>query len=122
MLIDATLVRTILVRASMCLLGRANWWAPAMLQHNVPMGTSQWPFSFRTSCEVFAGQACSSGFLGSLGLFAGRDVVEVADAVDAGGSGNAAEGRSRAGAASLRLSWNGCGWLWRMRKSCTGAG
>nr|WP_275410176.1 MMPL family transporter [Streptomyces sp. SID14478] len=31
-LIDATLVRTILVPASMCLIGRANWWAPASLR------------------------------------------------------------------------------------------
>ncbi|MFI0242344.1 MMPL family transporter [Streptomyces sp. NPDC016845] len=30
-LIDATLVRTLLVPASMCLMGRANWWAPARM-------------------------------------------------------------------------------------------
>ncbi|CAL9329692.1 Trehalose monomycolate exporter MmpL3 [Streptomyces sp. enrichment culture] len=33
-LIDATLVRTILVPASMCLLGKANWWAPAILRRS----------------------------------------------------------------------------------------
>ncbi|MEV6576395.1 MMPL family transporter [Streptomyces sp. NPDC051577] len=31
-IIDATLVRTILVPASMCLVGRANWWAPSLLR------------------------------------------------------------------------------------------
>ncbi|WP_179200173.1 MMPL family transporter, partial [Streptomyces sp. NRRL B-24572] len=31
-LIDATLVRAVLVPASMCLAGKANWWAPAPLQ------------------------------------------------------------------------------------------
>jgi putative drug exporter of the RND superfamily len=31
-LLDATLVRTVLVPAYMSLLGRANWWAPAALQ------------------------------------------------------------------------------------------
>ena len=30
--VDATLVRCILVRATMTLLGRANWWAPAPLR------------------------------------------------------------------------------------------
>ena len=32
-LVDATLVRCILVPATMTLLGRANWWAPKSLQH-----------------------------------------------------------------------------------------
>ncbi|MGW0917196.1 MMPL family transporter, partial [Streptomyces sp. NPDC002784] len=32
-LVDATLVRALLVPAAMCLLGRANWWAPAPLTH-----------------------------------------------------------------------------------------
>ncbi len=31
-LVDATLVRAVLVPASMCLAGKANWWAPAPLQ------------------------------------------------------------------------------------------
>ncbi len=31
-LVDATMVRTILVPATMRLLGRANWWAPAPMR------------------------------------------------------------------------------------------
>ncbi|MFF1922110.1 MMPL family transporter [Streptomyces sp. NPDC058221] len=31
-LVDATVVRAVLVPASMCLAGRANWWAPAPVQ------------------------------------------------------------------------------------------
>jgi putative drug exporter of the RND superfamily len=35
-LLDATLVRTLLVPATMCLLGRWNWWAPAPLRRLAP--------------------------------------------------------------------------------------
>jgi RND superfamily putative drug exporter len=35
-LVDATLVRTILVPAVMRLVGRWNWWMPAWLDHWLP--------------------------------------------------------------------------------------
>ncbi len=35
-LIDATLVRLVLVPATMALLGRANWWLPAWLDRLLP--------------------------------------------------------------------------------------
>ena len=36
MLIDATLVRMVLVPATMSLLGRANWWLPGWLDRILP--------------------------------------------------------------------------------------
>ena len=35
-LLDATLVRAVLLPAAMTLLGRWNWWAPAMLRRRLP--------------------------------------------------------------------------------------
>jgi RND superfamily putative drug exporter len=35
-LIDATVVRVVLVPATMELLGRANWWLPAVLHRRLP--------------------------------------------------------------------------------------
>jgi RND superfamily putative drug exporter len=32
-IVDATIVRTLLVPATMTLMGRRNWWAPAPLRH-----------------------------------------------------------------------------------------
>jgi uncharacterized membrane protein YdfJ with MMPL/SSD domain len=32
LLVDATIIRVLLVPATMCLLGRANWWAPRPLR------------------------------------------------------------------------------------------
>ena len=43
-LLDATLIRTLLVPAFMRLLGRANWWAPAALhrvQQRVGLGEAE---------------------------------------------------------------------------------
>jgi len=36
-LIDATLVRAVLLPAAMTLLGRWNWWAPAVLRRRQPV-------------------------------------------------------------------------------------
>ena len=36
MLIDATIVRMVLVPATMALLGRANWWLPGWLDRLLP--------------------------------------------------------------------------------------
>jgi RND superfamily putative drug exporter len=36
-LIDATLVRAVLLPAAMALLGRWNWWAPAVLRRRQPL-------------------------------------------------------------------------------------
>ena len=38
--IDATVVRMVLVPATMTLLGRANWWLPAWLDRLLPSPTS----------------------------------------------------------------------------------
>jgi RND superfamily putative drug exporter len=35
-IVDATIVRMVLVPASMALLGRANWWLPAVLDRRLP--------------------------------------------------------------------------------------
>jgi RND superfamily putative drug exporter len=42
-LIDATLVRMILVPAAMALLGRANWWLPGWLDKALPVVTVENP-------------------------------------------------------------------------------
>jgi RND superfamily putative drug exporter len=34
--VDATIVRMVLVPASMALLGRANWWLPAVVDRRLP--------------------------------------------------------------------------------------
>jgi RND superfamily putative drug exporter len=36
-LLDATLVRAVLLPAAMTLLGRWNWWAPALLRRRQPV-------------------------------------------------------------------------------------
>jgi len=40
--IDATLVRMVLVPAAMKLIGNANWWTPAWLDHLLPTIHGQW--------------------------------------------------------------------------------
>jgi RND superfamily putative drug exporter len=48
-LIDATIVRVVLLPATMTLLGRWNWWAPQFLNRRLPRrpvdeaGTGAWP-------------------------------------------------------------------------------
>jgi RND superfamily putative drug exporter len=42
-LIDATLVRMVLVPATMALLGKANWWLPAWLDRVLPRLTVEDP-------------------------------------------------------------------------------
>jgi RND superfamily putative drug exporter len=41
-LIDATIVRMVLVPATMSLLGDANWWIPSFLHRRLPTITRDW--------------------------------------------------------------------------------
>jgi hypothetical protein len=42
-LVDATVVRMVLVASVMQLLGRANWWIPGWLERLLPHSKSPWP-------------------------------------------------------------------------------
>ena len=53
-LVDATLVRMVLVPATMTLLGRANWWLPGWLERLLPGGTAPGPAGVRSAPEPVA--------------------------------------------------------------------
>jgi putative drug exporter of the RND superfamily len=54
-LVDATLVRLVLVPATMELLGRANWWLPRWLARSLPHLTVETPVADRPREDAVAG-------------------------------------------------------------------